>query len=150
MSTPVKKATPAPAKQVPAKAVPAKSTFDLSKLSIEDDDAPVRTGGRTREDNPFRDAITNAFKASAEKREETGSRNGVQVWRGAGKSVTVPEAEVSRVVSYIRHAADELKLGAAINEHGTDKSGRPLPAGQVRVAFCAKSRKQRRANTQNG
>lgn len=134
------------AKKTPKVQGPA---LDLSTLSVTDAPAPSRTG-RDRRDNPFTDVLV----ASSNNR--TAQPNGA--WKGAGKAVTVPKANVTEVVNLIRYAANTLQMGSSVAYDTRDKapaepqSGwnygvNDVPAGSVRIRFCSKSRKASRKGT---
>lgn len=124
-STTASKSTPeSKSARKPRVAPPA---LDFSTLTVEDAAAPTRSV--TRQDNPF----MKPMEESAANRTP-----GVKgAWKGAGKAVTVPNANVTQVKNYIRYAANDLGVGSAIVEE-------PAGKGMTKVTFCAKSRKAAR------
>jgi hypothetical protein len=142
-----------PVKAVKKAAKPAGPPLDLTALTVTDAAAPARSGGRGLRDNPFTTFLAQSA-ANA-----TPSADGA--WKGSGKAVVVPAANVTEVANLIRYAANQKGLGSAISydtssrEPIEPKSGwnygvKDVPAGQVRVRFCAKSRKQRTTKTDDG
>lgn len=141
MTTPTTPAKATPRKRV---AKPAGPPIDFSALSVVDAEVPTRTAGRSRRDNPFTQHLT---ESAAVKTPQPGG-----TWKGKGRGVIVPKANVTEVTNLIRYAANHLGMGSSIAYDSREKTpsdpikgwtygDTTVPVGQVRVRFCAKSRK---------
>lgn len=116
---------------------PAAAKFDFSTLaeSVTVAEVPEGTRARKVDVNPFSDILATSFEQFEGRQEGS-----------PGRQVVVPAANGAEVVSLIRNAADDLKIGARVvcKHNGQtvnpDKNMKNL-GGKVTILFQAKQRR---------
>lgn len=123
--------TPAPVKRA-RKANPPAPDFNFGAVKPKAAAAPQRGSGRPRQDNPVLSWLSDSWA----NRKPVGTANGRPVEMGAGRSVTIPTANVVQLKNFLNYAARDLGVGVAIES-------KDIGGGKTEVRYAAKTRKQK-------